>query len=146
MSRLGSLDNIKILETSVKFVKQYSYLGITLDSEMTLQPLIKQVKKTTRNKILNLQRIRKYLSEKASVSIYKQPIPPIINYAGFLLLSCGISDRSDLQKIQNDILRLSCKVTLCKHVSIKDLHKRCKIISLNRECGKNLFGLCILTL
>ena len=125
MSRLGSLDNIKILERSVKFVKQYSYLGITLDSEMTLQPL---------------------KSEKASVSIYKQTIPPIINYAGFLLLLCGISDRSDLQKIQNDILRLCCKVTLCEHVSIKDPHKRCKIISLNRECGKKLFGLCILTL
>ena len=42
-------------------------------------------------------------------------ILPIIDYAGFLLLSCGVSERSDLQKMQNDILRLCCKITLNEH-------------------------------
>ena len=43
--------------------------------------------------------------------------------------------------MQNDILRLCCKITLNEHVSIKDLHKRCKIISLEQRMRKQLLWL-----
>ena len=43
--------------------------------------------------------------------------------------------------MQNDILRLCCKVTLNEHVSIKDLHRRCKIISLEQRMQKQLLWL-----
>ena len=141
LSRLVNLTPIKVSNVSVRFVKQYSYLGITLDCEMTLQPLMKHIKKSITNKIFNLRKIRKYLNEKAAVVIYKQTILPLIDYAGFLLLSCGISERSDLQKMQNDILRICCKITMNDHVSIKDLHKRCKIISLEQRMQKQLLWL-----
>ena len=65
----------------------------------------------------------------------------MVDYAGFLILSCGVSERSDLQKLQNDILRLCCKVTLHEHVSIKDLHTRCKINSLEQRMCKQLLWL-----
>ena len=141
LSRLENITSIKVANISVKFVKQYNYLGITLDPEMILQPLIKNVKKSMINKIFNLRKIRKYINEKAAIAIYKQTILPIIDYSGFLLLSCGVSERSDLQKIQNDILRLCCKVTLNEHVSIKELHKRCKIISIEQRMRKQLLWL-----
>ena len=38
----------------------------------------------------------------------------------------------ELQKTQNDILHLCCKITLHSHVNIKELHKKCKIISLEQ--------------
>ena len=141
LSKLENLENIIISNVSVKFVKQYSYLGIILDSEMSLQPLVKYIKKSITNKIFNLRKIRKYLNKKAAVSIYKQTILPIIDYAGFLLLACGISERLDLQKMQNDILRLCCKVKLNEHVSIKDLHIDCRIISLEQRMRKQLLWL-----
>ena len=46
LSRIQNPDPIMISNVSVKFVKQYSYLGVTLDREMSLQPLIKSVKKS----------------------------------------------------------------------------------------------------
>ena len=48
-----------------------------------------------------LRKIRKYLNEKAAVSIYKQSILPIVDYAGFLLLSCGVCQRCDTVKAAN---------------------------------------------
>ena len=63
------IDNVR-----VKFVKQYSYLGIVIDEEMTLQPMIKHVKKTITNRPFSLRKIRKYINEKAEISIYKQTI------------------------------------------------------------------------
>ena len=43
--------------------------------------------------------------------------------------------------MQNDILRLCCKVKLNEHVSIKDLHRRCTIISLEQRMQKQLLWL-----
>ena len=43
--------------------------------------------------------------------------------------------------MQNDILRLCCKITLNEHVSIKDLHKRCKMISLEQRMRRQLLWL-----
>ena len=138
--KLGNISTVNLSGTPIKFVKSYSYLGITLDNEKTLQPLVKQIKKSITNKIFNLRKIRKYITEKAAISIYKQTILPI-DYAGFILVSCGVSERAEFQKIQNDILRLCCKITLQEHVSIKDIHKRCKIISIEQRMRKQLLWL-----
>ena len=103
--------------------------------------MLKHVKKLLTNKIYQLRKIRKLLTEKAAVSVYKQTILPIIDYAGFLLLSCNNSDRSDLQKIQNDILRICYKVKLNDHVSIKEMHKISKMLSLEQRMRKQLLWL-----
>ena len=108
---------------------------------MTLQPLLKHLKRSLTNKIFGLRKIRKFLTEKAAVPIYKQIILPIFDYAGFLILACNTSDRSDLQKIQNDILRICFKVKLNDRVSIKDLHTKSKLISLEQRMRKQLLWL-----
>ena len=134
-------DHILISELPVKFVKQYNYLGIIIDSEMTLQPMLKHVKRMLTNKIFILRKIRKFLTEKASLSIYKQTILPILDYSGFLLLSCNVSDRSDLQKMQNDILRICLRIKLTDHISIKEIHKKAKMLSLEQRMRKQLLWL-----
>ena len=125
LARVDVKKPLLIFKIPVKFVKLYNYLGIIIDSEMTLQPMLKHVKRSLTNKIFCLRKIRKYLTEKAAVSIYKQTVLPIIDYSGFLLLACNSSDRSDLQKIQNDILRICFKIKLNDHISIKDLSLKC---------------------
>ena len=126
---------------NIKFVKQYNYLGITLDDEMTLQPLLKHVKKIVTNRLFSLRKIRKYINEKAAVSIYKQTILPIMDYSGFLLISCCVSDRADLQKIQNDILRVCYGSRLVDRIKISDLHERSNLLSLEQRMRKQLLWL-----
>ena len=81
------------------------------------------------------------ITEKAASSIYKQTILPVLDYAGFLLLSCNNSDRSDLQKMQNDILRICYRLKLSDQVSIKELHKKSKMLSLEQRMQKQLLWL-----
>ena len=125
----------------IGYVKNYSYLGIIIDESMSLTPLIKDVKKKISNKIFMLRKIRKYLTFDAAVSVYKQTILPIIDYAGFLLISCRKEDKNDLQKLQNDILRICNMSKLADRVSIPVLHKKCKIISLEQRMRKQLLWL-----
>ena len=121
----------------VKFVKQYNYLGIILDEEMTFQPMLKQVKKTITNRLFNLRKIRKYITDKAAVSIYRQTIVPIIDYSGFVNITCCKSDQYDLQKIQNDILRVCYRSHLNDRIKISDLH----MLSLEQRMHKQLLWL-----
>ena len=122
----------------IGFVKQHLFLGIMLDSIMSLTPLTKDIKKRITNKIFNLRKIRKFLTFEAALSVYKQTILPIIDYAGFLLISCK---SEDFQKLQNDILRICTVTRLADKVSIRKLHEKCKIISLEQRMRKQLLWL-----
>ena len=44
----------------------------------------------------------------------------------------------DLQKVQNDVLRICNRTKLSDMVSVKDLHSKCKIISLKQRMQKQL--------
>ena len=49
---------------------------------------------------------------------------PFLEYAGFRFTACSIGDRCEHQKCQNDQIR------------IEDLHRTCKIVSLEQR-GQN---------
>ena len=123
------------------FVKSHSYLGIQLDNIMSLNALVKDIKKKISNKIFVFRKIRKYLNFHASVLVYKQTIMPILDYAGFMLISCRKEDISDFQILQNDILRICNLSRISDRVSIKELHAKCKIISLEQRMRIQLLWL-----
>ena len=78
-NRLAKLKNLKSFEIQnqkLKYVKKYNYLGIILDSEMSLTPLCKTIEKRIINKVFMLRKMGSYLTYKASVQIYKQVILP----------------------------------------------------------------------
>ena len=57
-------------QTVLNFADKYKYLGTTLDKEMTLNGLLVDVKKSVLNKLFTLRKLRKYITEKCSISIY----------------------------------------------------------------------------
>ena len=76
---------LNVRNTSLDFVKKFSYLGVLLDSEMTLQPLLSHVKKITSSKVKSLSRIHKYITTTCAITIYKQTIMPLFDYAVFFI-------------------------------------------------------------
>ena len=105
-NRLSNLRDPEPFEAhghEISFVKQHAYLGILIDSMMTMSPLIKDIKKRLTNKIFMLRKIRHFLTFDAAVTVYNQTILPSIDYAGFLLILCKNDDKHDLQVLQNDI-------------------------------------------
>ena len=143
-SRLTSLNDptpFRYFRERIAFVKNHIYLGVTLDNSMSLIPLLKNIKKRVSNKIFHLRKLRKYMTFDASVLVYKQTILPIIDYAGFLLLSLSKGDLDELQVLQNDILRVCNNTRISDKVSIEELHKKCKLLSLKQRMEKQLLGL-----
>ena len=135
LSKLGNVDPFKVFGNEVKYVKQYNYLGVILDSEMSLLPLCKNVEKRVIDKVYMLRKIRKYLTYHAALQIYKQLILPIFDYAGFLLVSCTKEKKHDLQVIQNDVLRLCGNKKREDMVLLDIMHKNAKLVSLEqRRC------------
>ena len=126
---------------NIDFVNSHTYLGIPIDATMSLTPLVKNIKKRVSNKLFMLRKIRKFRTFDASVTVYKQTILPIIDYAGFMLISCKKEDKNDLQKLQNDVLRICTRNKMSDRVSIPELHAKCKIISLEQRMRKQLLWL-----
>ena len=63
---------------------------------------------------------------------------PLLDYAGFLLISGNVSDRHDLQ---NTALRICYNVMLRDRVSIAEMHRRSNLLSLEQRRQKQLLCL-----
>ena len=143
-NRLYALNNVikfKILGNDVQYVTQYNYLGLLLDNEMTLQPLLKNIKKRVNNKLFSLRKLRKYLTEAVAILVYKQTILPIFDYAGFLLISLSNGDKGDLQVMQNDALRFCKGIQMLDKVSIAKIHDSIGLLSLEQRRQKQLLNI-----
>ena len=100
---------------------------------MTLRPFYNHVKRTVHVKIFNLHKIRWYFSEHAAIMLYKHMILPSMEYAGFMLLSYNLEEKRELQRYQNDALRICTRIKIADHVRIEDLHTKCNIICLEQR-------------
>ena len=143
-NRLSKLENPRpfiLGGHDIGFVQYHLYLGTMIDSIMSLGPLLKDIKKKITNKIFMFRKIRKYLTFDAAITVYKQTILPLLDYSGFLLLSCRTEEKNELQKLQNDVLRVCNLSKISDRISIPKLHASCKIISLEQRMRKQLLWL-----
>ena len=88
-----------------------------------------------------LIKIRNNINTECAVTIYKQTILPLLDYSGFLLISGNVSDRNDLQTYQNDALRVCFNVRLRDRISIVQMHRRAKLLSLEQRRQVQLLNL-----
>ena len=126
---------LRISAQSLDFVDKFSYLGYYLDTDMSLKPLLSHIKKITTSKLGTLYKVRKYMTIDSALAIYKQMIMPLFDYSGFLLISCNKTDREDLQIIQNNALRCCLTLRQNDRISLVEIHRRAKLVSLEqRRC------------
>ena len=138
---LGDIEPLILYNNPISFVKEYNYLGVILDSEMNLRSFYNHVKKNVYVKIFAFSKLRNCLTDHAAILLYKLTILPFLEYAGFMLIARPIDDRRDLQKCQNDALRICLRVNLNDHVRIEYLHEKCKIVSLEQRRRAQLLSL-----
>ena len=144
LSKVDFTKYLKIGDNILHFVDKYKYLGTIIDKEMNLTALLSDLKKTVLHKLYVLRKLRPYITEKCAISIYKQTILPHFDYVGFMLLSCNKSDCDDLQIIQNDALRTCYNVKRRDRLSISNMHKRSKLLSLQQRRTMQLLSLMFL--
>ena len=144
LAKIRNVDLSKTLHishVSLEFVDRYKYLGITLDKYMSLSPLVADVKRKVNGSLFKLRKLCRLITKECAVAIYKQTILPIFDYGGFLLYSVNQSDRGDLQVLQSDALRNCYSVRRKDKVSIKTLHTKAKLLSLDQRRQKQLLSL-----
>ena len=143
-SKLNKIDynhTVNLGTIPLKFTDKYRYLGVSLDTEMNLTGLLSDTKKRVLNKLFNLRKLRHYITDKSALAIYKQTILPILDYAGFMFISCTKSDRNDLQILQNDALRTCYNVRRRDKLSISNMHTRANLLSLEQRRTFQLLSL-----
>ena len=141
LNKVDFTQHISLGDVPLKFADKYKYLGVILDKEMTLNSFLSDTKKIVLQKLFNLRKLRYYVGEKGAISIYKQTILPMFDYAGFILIACTKSDRSDLQIIQNDALRTCFNVKRRDKLSILKMHKKANLLSLEQPRTQQLLHL-----
>ena len=125
----------------VHYVRTFNYLGVVIDDQLCFTTYYHLVKRRVENKIFVLSKIRKHVDNRTALLIYKQAVLPLLEYAGFVLASCTVRQRSDLQILQNNALRLSKRYYLRDHVQIVNLHTECHVLGLEQRRRKQLLRL-----
>ena len=108
---------------------------------MSLNSFVSHMYNRIQSKLFTLMKIRKFIDRDTALIIYKQTIMPIFDYGGFLVDSSTRKSRDDLQKLQNKALRTVHGFRLNNSPSVKDLHDRSCLLSLEQRREKQLLHL-----
>ena len=148
----GSRDKLKkskcskllIRDVYIDFVHQYKYLGVILDSHLTLKKHLNNIIKITAHKINLLAKVRQYLTNNACINIYKTMILPYFDYANILFINSSKKLLDKLDPLQRRALRICLKtgdempeIILLKSTSTASLDKRRYAHLLNYMYKKN---------
>ena len=89
---------LSINDINIDFVQHYKYLGVILDPHLTFNKHLNDFIKITANKINLLSKVRQYISESASVTIYKTMLLPYFDYGDILFINSTtkLLDKVDL--------------------------------------------------
>ena len=124
----AELPEFRISGRVVERTKTYTYLGIKLDEQLSLDTHANLLIKRVSTKIYHLTKIRSFVTKKAALLIYKNMILPILEYRDIFLHSASQKTRKKLQTLQNKALR--CALIRDKLYETEDLHREAKLIKL----------------
>ena len=113
---------------NIQRVQQFTYLGIVLDEPLSFEKHAKETINKTSTKILQLRKIRQYITEKAATLIYKNMILPIVEYGDIYIHSTTHDTKKKIQTLQNKALK--CARGKDKRYDTQLLHKEASIATL----------------
>ena len=101
---------LSINNIDIDFVHQYKYLGVMLDSHLTFTKHLNNIIKITAYKINLLAKVRQYLTETASLTIYKTMILPYFDYGDILFINSPKKLLNKLSQLQKRAVKICLKI------------------------------------
>ena len=152
-AKVSCESQVKMGNYKIGTVRSYEYLGIVLDDKLSMNDYLELMWKKANTKTGILAKIRRFITEKTAMKIYKCMIRPHLDYIDFVVES-GSADR--IQKIENLQKKAIRRIEYCtipenrkdldvllekyKIESLKLRRKRnlVKIMYSQSSCSKNL--------
>ena len=97
---------LRINDKPIQQVPTYKYLGMTLDSSISYKPHLATVVRNVSHKIYLLSRVKKFMSNRTALLVYKTMILPFFDYADVIYHNASVSELEKLQRLQNRALKL----------------------------------------
>ena len=120
---------LKVNDTLVEKVSKFSYLGLILDQHLTFDSHVKYTINRVSAKLCQLRKMKRFLTNKAALLVYKNMILPIMEYGDIYMMSASKENRSKLQKLQNKALK--CALDKEKRYNTTALHKEARLDKLS---------------
>ena len=128
-----SIDN-----TNIDFVHQYKYLGVILDPHLTFNKHLNNIIKITSHKINLLSKIKQYLTESASLTIYKSMILPYFDYGDILFINSPNKLLGKLDKLQKRAIKLCLRPG--EHIPEDMLLRSANVAKLSKRRDSHLLN------
>ena len=97
--------NFRSDNSKLSTVNHYEYLGFLLDNKLSMNDYLDAMWKKTNSKLGILSRIRRFITEKTAVRIYKTMIRPHLDYIDFVVDSGSSNRVQRLDRLQTKALR-----------------------------------------
>ena len=127
----AALPDLYIDNNRIERAKSYTYLGVKLDEQLSLEAHANIIIKRVTNKIYQLAKVRSFLTKKAALLTYKNMILPILEFGDVFLHSAPKKIRKKLQILPNKALK--CALSKDKLFSSDVLHREAKILKLKER-------------
>lgn len=105
------LRKFKLGLSDLEFVEEYKYLGVTIDSKLSFTKHLKNLISTVSFKISQLRKIRKSLSDKVALQLYKSMILPVMDYSDIFYHHQNAKLVRKLQTLQNRAIRVISRLS-----------------------------------
>jgi len=112
----------KIGRVHLEYVESYKYLGLRLDARLTYRECTADILNKTAHKIWLLAKLKKYISDRMAVLIYKTMVLPYFDYADVVYHAAPKPMLQKLQRMQNKGLKICGGVD--KRYSTREIHTR----------------------
>ena len=88
--------------TTLREVDSYKYLGTTLDATLNGNRQLAKLSQTLALKLTTFKKLRKFISEKSALLLYKTTILPVIDYNNIIYGLLTKQQKIKLQRITID--------------------------------------------
>ena len=115
----------------IEAVNSYTYLGIVMDRQVNFEAHAKNITDRASAKIMQLRKMRRFVTKKAALMVYKNMVLPILEYGNILLSSVKNETKKRMQVLQNKALR--CALQMDSQCDVSDLHREAKLNRLKHR-------------
>ena len=124
---------IRIDQQKITYENSFKYLGIEIDKNINMKGQFEYLYKIVNHKLFLLRIIRPCLTINAALNIARSMILSLIDYGNIFLTSCTQKDKSDLQILQNKILRCCLKINDPLDQNILEMHNLLNLLTVDQR-------------